>query len=392
MAMATTVSALALLAPAAAAQVPSIELPAVPDVAAQMPNIPAAAPSAAISDQYQAIAAAVQQAAPAAPAPQPAAAPKPAPVATPAPTAAPKPEADRYHSETTPNVSVTQTQPENVNVSIRINSPGDDGPVVQVTGAGADVVTNVVNQIAGPPDPAAQAPASPPASALPDSWTWVWTSACFGGSGGGAPTAAAATAGWNWQWSCDQDGPPAGAPLPGPDAFPGMSPGDLPGLADVPALADVPLAAAALPEQAVAGESRAHARPERAAAVKQRPPPTGPPPAAGGLLGAGPSPGAIAQPVVALAAHAGRAVRHAVEAQARPARDADSNLPSGAGGPSAGAATAALGAAMSLLLGTWIAVLVCAVALVVPRIWRRRWSGPPWRTPAPRAARLERPG
>ena len=88
--MATTVSALALLAPAAAAQVPSIELPAVPDVAAQMPDIPAAAPSAAISDQYHAIAAAVQQVAPAAPAPQPAAAPKPAPVATPAPTPAPE--------------------------------------------------------------------------------------------------------------------------------------------------------------------------------------------------------------------------------------------------------------------------------------------------------------
>ena len=265
-------------------------------------------------------------------------------------------------------MSVTQTQPENVNVSIRINSPGDDGPVVQVNGAGADVVTNVVNHIADPPDPAAQAPAAPPASALPDSWTWVWTSACFGGVRRRAPAAAAATAGWNWQWSCARGRPPAGAPLPGPDAFPGMSPGDLPGLADLPALADGPLAAAALPEQAVAGESRAHPRPERAAAVKHRPPPTGPPPAAGGLLGAGPSPARSRSP----RSRSPRtpAARRATSSRrsARPARDADSNLPSGAGGPSAGAATAALGAAMSLLLGTWTAVLVCALALVVPRI------------------------
>jgi hypothetical protein len=47
---------------------------------------------------------------------------------------------------------------------------------------------------------------------------------------------------------------------------------------------------------------------------------------------------------------------------------------------------------MSLLLVGWIAVLVCALALVIPQIWRRRWSGPPTRKPAPRAMRLERPG
>jgi hypothetical protein len=392
MATATTASALALLAPAAVAQVPSIELPALPDVAAQMPDIPAAAPTSAISDQYQAIAADVQKVVPTAPAPQPAAAPKPAPVATPAPTPRPQPEAERYHSESTPNVSVTQTQPQNVNVSIRINSPGDDGPVVQVNGAGADVVTNVVNHVAAPPDPAPQ-PTAPSASGLPASWTWVWTSACFGGSGSTPPAAAAASSGWDWRWSCDQDAPPADLKLPGPDSFPEMGPGDLPGFSGVPTLADVPLAAAGLSERPRAHEARPQARPERAAAVKHRPPPTGPPPAAGGLLGAGPAPGAIAQPAVALAARVGRAARHAVEARARPAGGgADSNLPSGAGGPSAGAATAALGAAMSLLLGTWIAVLVCALALVVPRIWLRRWSGPPWRTPAPRAARLERPG
>jgi len=90
-ATATTASAVALLAPAAVAQVPSIELPAVPDVAAQVPQIPAAAPSSAISDQYQAIADQVQKAAPPVPAPQPAVAPKPAPAPKPAAAPAAKP-------------------------------------------------------------------------------------------------------------------------------------------------------------------------------------------------------------------------------------------------------------------------------------------------------------
>jgi hypothetical protein len=47
---------------------------------------------------------------------------------------------------------------------------------------------------------------------------------------------------------------------------------------------------------------------------------------------------------------------------------------------------------MSLLLVGWTAVLVCALALAIPQIWRRGWSGPPLRKPAPRAMRLERPG
>jgi hypothetical protein len=89
----------------------------------------------------------------------------------------------------------------------------------------------------------------------------------------------------------------------------------------------------------------------------------------------------------------GAAARHAVEARARPARsDTDLNtLPSGAGGLAASAASGP-SAAMSLLLVGWTAVLVCALALAIPQIWRRRWSGPPARKPAPRAMRLERPG
>ena len=54
---------------------------------------------------------------------------------------------DQYHSETPSNVSVTQTQPSNVNVSIRINSPGDDGPVVQINNAGGSAVVEQVQQV-----------------------------------------------------------------------------------------------------------------------------------------------------------------------------------------------------------------------------------------------------
>ncbi|HET8757229.1 MAG TPA: hypothetical protein VFM58_14515, partial [Solirubrobacteraceae bacterium] len=96
-----------------------------------------------------------------------------------------------------------------------------------------------------------------------------------------------------------------------------------------------------------------------------------------------PTPPAAAAPPV----RARRDARHAAHARAAVNPDF---LP-GASGPSAGAATG-LGAAFSLLLGAWTAVLVCALALVVPRMRRRRWSGPPWRLPPPRPARLERPG
>ncbi|HET8758733.1 MAG TPA: hypothetical protein VFM58_22135, partial [Solirubrobacteraceae bacterium] len=107
-----------------------------------------------------------------------------------------------------------------MNVSIRINSPGDDGPVTQINAAGGDVVSVVHPPAQGPSGPA-PAPAAPPVSALPDNWTWIWTSACFGGGGGGgAQPASAATAGpsWHWEWSCGAGDTVGGLPLPRPDA------------------------------------------------------------------------------------------------------------------------------------------------------------------------------
>jgi hypothetical protein len=385
--MATAASAAALLAPAASAQVPSVSLPAVPDVA----PIPANPPAAAISDQYREIEAVVQQALPAAPAAKPA----PAPVAPPAPKPAPAPKyhpaADQYHSET-PDVTVTQTQPENVNVSIRINSPGDDGPVTQINGAGADIDTSIVQAPPQAAPPPATAPDAPPASGLPDNWTWVWTSACFGGSGGGADLASAAGAGpsWDWQWSCAQDDPVVPGDLPQPDDIIALVPDPGQVVADV-----VPGATGLLPsELSGAPPPRPRARPERASRPGGTPSGGhGPPPpsrSSAGLLAAGPrAASTTAQPAAAVPRRAQRGVRHAVQARARSGATPD--FPQGAGGPSAGAATG-LGAAMSLLLGSWIAVLACALSLVIPRIWLRRWSGPLWRWPSPRSTRLERPG
>src|SRR5687768_2686245 len=121
---------LAVLAPAAAAQDPAAMFEA-------MPQAPANPPESVISDQYREIETVVTEALPAAPPAEPAA-PPPAP---PKPAAAPEPEyhpePKQYHSESPSEVTVTQANPQNINVSIRINSPGDDGPVTQINNTGS---------------------------------------------------------------------------------------------------------------------------------------------------------------------------------------------------------------------------------------------------------------
>ena len=102
-----------------------------------------------ISEQYPDIATVVDEAVEAVPATPPAPVP-------------PQPP-EQYHSET-PDVSVTpQQQPSNVNVSIRINSPGDDGPVVQINGN-----DNVVDVVQAPAAPRAGRPERPPAQDPPE--------------------------------------------------------------------------------------------------------------------------------------------------------------------------------------------------------------------------------
>jgi hypothetical protein len=367
---------------------------AVPSAAAQDPAalVEAAIPhDSAISEQYQRVQDVLDQAAavvPDAPIAQPAVDPEP--VATPAPGPREEPPpSDQYHSETPSNVSVTQTQPSNVNVSIRINSPGDDGPVVQINNAGGSAVVEQVQQIVQRP-PAQSEPVASGGGDLPDSWDWTWTSACFGG----APRAGAATAvpGWNWHWSCNEHaGGDAVVPhVPGLPRLPLA--GGVPDLDDIFAAA-APTFAAVMPSAAIAPE-RLVARPDRRRQAESSGAGAGgagPPPAAGRappaqLLLAG----AAAHAPPASAARPRPAERVAAHAQPGPGDGSASTLPPGSG-LGLGAATA-LSSVASLLLGIGLAVLVTASVIVLPRLRHRRWSGLTGRLPRLSSARLERPG
>jgi hypothetical protein len=401
---------LAVLAPGAAAQDPTAMLEAVSQAQPAAPAIPQ---QSVISERYREIEVVVKEALPAASAAKPAA-PPPAP---PAPAEAPKPEyrpePQQYHSKSAPDVTVTQQNPENVNVSIRINSPGDDGPVTQTNTAGGIHAPAP----ATPPEAPKSAPVAAsngagvqpagsgsgasadgsgtlpegaaPGGGLPDNWEWIWTSACFGGAGG-APAAAAATSGWVWHWSCDEDLPPpnladAIGELPRPDALPTW-PSVAAAIPDVEALipaltgGDRQAAPRPQPERAQADSAGGPVRRERP------PPPAATAPASVGSIFAS----APRSPVTSVAQAASPA-RPKAQARPRDVGRASTLLPSGGGGHAAGSATGG-GGAVSLLLAGWLAVLVLALGLVLPRLWLRRWTGPAWRLQWPRATRLERPG
>ena len=108
--------------------------------------------------------------------------------------------------------AAAQAVPSNVNVSIRIFSPGNDGSVSQ---------TNVAAPSALPVSPAAAAPENAstssgvtpaPTPAVPTApttwvWNWTWESTAAGCASTAAPaTPASSVAGstwtWNWVWRC----------------------------------------------------------------------------------------------------------------------------------------------------------------------------------------------
>jgi hypothetical protein len=339
--------------------------------------------NSAISEQYQAAEQAVQDAVPT-PATPPAVEPVPVVQAPP-----PAPEPEQYHSETPTNVSVTQTQPSNVNVSIRINSPGDDGPVVQINNAGGKaVVEQVVQAVQQRPAPAANPPRPDdgPPSGLPEDWEWEWDSACFGGAA--AAAAAAAMPRWKWRWSCkaadelDLPNPvdvvPAMPDVWVPDSVESVLPPSV--LPSTPA-GLAPAAPAARPDRRARAERQPPRRPGATAPVSAGG--SDGPPAAGAMVAA------TAAVPAAVAEQVDHAVRNAVEARPAPA-DVASLIPPGGG--SALGAGSGIGAVASLMLGLWIAVLTTAIVLVVPRLRRRRRSGPAWRLTRQCSPRLERPG
>ena len=181
------------LVPAAAVDVLPITLPAVPAQTTAAEPVPVGAVAA--------------------PPPEPAAE---APVEA-APAVSPVPDAP-------PAAAVAQTDPTNVNVSVRVDSPGDDGAVEQVNVAAAQPApqyqpepAQYQDSIPAPDAPAAdaaaQTAAAEPAAESGD-WNWTWQWNC----GDAAPEIPLpADVGvqnwtWNWNWNCD------GAGLPPPNS------------------------------------------------------------------------------------------------------------------------------------------------------------------------------
>ena len=148
-------------------------------------------------------------------------APATAPVATteaPASTEAVSPE-----PAPTPVASAAQIQPVNVNVSIRIDSPGENGAVEQVNAAlvaagGSPAASSPAQYqpdpaqyqpAPTPPQPSAAPPPSPASAAPASGWNWTWT---CGNSvtdvlpAGGSASYLPENWNWNWNWNCGDVG------------------------------------------------------------------------------------------------------------------------------------------------------------------------------------------
>lgn len=124
---------------------------------------------------------------PVAPVP-PAPPPEPA-LTTPSETAtAPAPESPVDAPD--PVVPTAPSAPTNINVDIRILSPGDNGDVTQ------EIENIVIPQLQGIVSPGGGA-APGGGSDETWNWTWRWTSGC-------EPDMRASSAAWNWTWEWDQ--------------------------------------------------------------------------------------------------------------------------------------------------------------------------------------------
>jgi hypothetical protein len=134
----------------------------------------------------------------------------PGPAAPDPPAVAEPPKSDEMPAPEVPEVterseSATQAAAQNINVDIRILSPGNDGPVSQEVFA--------PQQGFAPDSSGAEAPSADPLGS-DWTWNWTWTETCGDG--------AARTADWNWNWEWCGD-------LNIPDVF-GSGAADLPDL------------------------------------------------------------------------------------------------------------------------------------------------------------------
>ncbi len=208
--------------------VPALPAPA-PDVTSTLPTVPPQPESVPPADPATAapleqVATEPVEAPPATPLETPAEAPVPLPDPPAGPVAAPVPETVEETVEPLEQ-AVQQVQPVNVNISVRVDSPGDNGAVTQINAAVSQPLP-----VATPPevryqepdpqyhDPlaasgASVAPAAPsdplPAADAPmtpvDSWDWTWTWSCGDVI---SPTIVLPAEylqqiwNWNWNWNC----------------------------------------------------------------------------------------------------------------------------------------------------------------------------------------------
>ena len=120
--------------------------------------------------------------------------------------------------------SATQDSPSNVNVSIRVASPGADGPLTQVNDASATGLTSV--ETVTNPDNVGVAivvPGLPKDVVIPTSsdtpwnWNWNWTTGSAPTDPGATPTS---TSDWAWNWTPPAESSPAATSAP--QGTPGM--------------------------------------------------------------------------------------------------------------------------------------------------------------------------
>jgi hypothetical protein len=114
--------------------------------------------------------------------------------------------------------SATQDSPSNVNVSIRVASPGTDGLLTQLNDASATGLTSVETvtkpdnlgvAITVPGLP--QDVVIPTGSDTPWNWNWNWTTGSAPTDPGATPTS---TSDWAWNWTPPAEGSPAATSAP----------------------------------------------------------------------------------------------------------------------------------------------------------------------------------
>ncbi len=276
-------------------------------------------------------------------------------------------------AEVPTTVATTPATPANVNVSVRVFSPGDNGPVVQTVASGAPG--------AGPPSgatPAASAAVAAYVVPAVWNWTWSWTWTAGDGPACDSPGAAAGpgsagpggTWNWTWNWSC------AAPRLP--IAWPRLA-GDLSTIATVtPPATEIVSDALAATDPPSPRTSTTRAVPSRRAA---------PAPVLDWRDGATLAPDAVISPPrePPVAASAPPPPRPAA-VQADPPYSFVQHLTSPAVSAAAGGAAGA-GAA-----GLAIAAVLFAFALLSPGTISWSAAALAVRRPSPERARLERPG